>query len=223
MITDQKTMVEYYARRAEEYERIYRKPERQTDLRKIEKFLSTAFAGTRLLEIACGTGYWTQFIARSAREVFATDFNAEVLDIAKQKDYGSCKVELLQSDAYSLGNVPPDFNAGFHGFWWSHVPNQKIDNFLQTFHSKFQPGADVVMIDNAYVEGSSIPISRMDSEGNTYQIRKLQDGSEHEVLKNFPSDTALQESLKPFGKDVRVTFLQYYWIVEYAVRKNAKL
>ena len=52
---------EYYAARAGEYDRIYQKPERQVDLRKIESWLQTTLAGRAVLEIACGTGYWTQF------------------------------------------------------------------------------------------------------------------------------------------------------------------
>jgi hypothetical protein len=34
---------------------------------------------------------------------------------------------------------------------------------------------------------SNTPISRRDADGNTYQRRTLDDGSVHEVLKNFPT------------------------------------
>ena len=69
------TIRSYYARRAKEYEEIYRKPERQGDLRELEAMLGAAFSGMDVLEIACGTGYWTQFIARSAHSVHAVDVN----------------------------------------------------------------------------------------------------------------------------------------------------
>ena len=49
----------YYAQRATEYERIYLKPERQAELRALEAWLPSVFAGRRVLEIACGTGWWT--------------------------------------------------------------------------------------------------------------------------------------------------------------------
>ena len=52
-------MKEYYAARAKEYDQIYAKPERQTDLRLIEQWLPSRFEGARVLEIAAGTGYWT--------------------------------------------------------------------------------------------------------------------------------------------------------------------
>lgn len=212
-------MVEYYARRASEYERVYQKPERQADLKLLADLLTTAFAAQDVLEVACGTGYWTQSIARSARSIIATDLNPEVLDIARQKDYGSCRITFLESDAYSLANVEPHWNAGFHGFWWSHIPAQEIDTFLQAFHSKLSSNAEVVMIDNAYVEKSSTPLSRKDTYGNTYQIRRLEDGSEHEVLKNFPSSSDLCARLQLVADGLTLTHLEYYWIAEYRTKE----
>ena len=63
------SMINYYARRALEYERVYERPERQTDLRNLEQVTAEAFPGLRVLEVACGTGYWTQFAARSAASI----------------------------------------------------------------------------------------------------------------------------------------------------------
>lgn len=218
MDTARDTMIEYYAQRAAEYEHIYAKPERQADLRVMKQLLSSAFPGDLVLEVACGTGYWTQFIAKSAAAILATDCNSEVIDIARRKDFGACRVEFAETDAYRLDGITGDHTAGFHGFWWSHVPIAKIGGFLSVFHARLSPGARVVVIDNAYVEGSSTPISRQDADGNTYQIRRLQDGSEHQVLKNFPRDEHLLASLSAHATDISVKHLQYFWIAEYRTR-----
>ena len=93
------TLTGYYAKRAAEYEQIYLKPERQADLKILQAKIAAAFAGRDLLEIACGTGYWTQFAARSAKSITAIDYNEEVLRIARQKEYGNCPVTFFQSDA----------------------------------------------------------------------------------------------------------------------------
>jgi len=215
MDTAKDSMIDYYAQRAAEYERIYAKPERQADLRTLEQFLSSAFPGDHVLEVACGTGYWTQFVAKSAAAVLATDFNSEVMDLARRKDFGACRIRFAQADAYLLDGIPDGHSSGFHGFWWSHVPLAKIDRFLAVFHARLSSGAKVVMIDNAYVEGSSTPVSRQDAEGNTYQTRRLQDGTEHEVLKKFPSEAELHESLAQHAIGISVKFLQYVWIAEY--------
>jgi demethylmenaquinone methyltransferase/2-methoxy-6-polyprenyl-1,4-benzoquinol methylase len=222
MSTAEDAMVDYYAQRASEYESVYAKPERQADLQTMGQFLSRAFPGDRLLEVACGTGYWTQCVAKSAARILATDCNAEVIDLARRKDFGACRVEFAEADAYLLDGIRGGHTAGFHGFWWSHVSAAKIDAFLSVFHTRLSRGAKVVMIDNAYVEGSSTPICRRDSEGNTYQVRRLQDGSEHEVLKNFPSERDLRESLSAHAADITVRFLEYFWIVEYRTREDAE-
>ena len=73
----------------------------------------------------------------------------------------------------------------------------------------------IVALDNRYVEGSSTPMSHSDGEGNTYQRRRLSDGSEHTVLKNFPTEAQLREDLAGRAKDFQLTELEYYWLLRY--------
>ena len=209
----------YYSRRAKEYERIYEKPERQEDLAKIREKIETIFSGHTVLEIACGTGYWTEMIAKTAASVLATDFSENVLAVAKSKSYGTCKITFQQANAYSLANIDGMFSAGFCGFWWSHIPKEKIQLFLQTFHARLPENALVVFLDNRYVEGSSTAISRRDEAGNTYQIRKLKDGSSHEVLKNFPSENELKANIGKFSQNFHLEELRYYWLLSYQLKK----
>ena len=56
----------YYAARAQEYDAVYAKPERQADLRIMEDRVPDIMSGKRILEVACGTGYWTQFFGSSS-------------------------------------------------------------------------------------------------------------------------------------------------------------
>jgi ubiquinone/menaquinone biosynthesis C-methylase UbiE len=208
-------MARYYAERAKQYERIYAKPERQEDLARLRTFVEHTFTGLNVLEVACGTGYWTEVLARSAASVVATDINEEVLAIARAKSLDPQKVILRREDVYGLARPPRPFNGGLAAFWWSHVPKQRMRPFLRAFHRRFSPGAKVVFIDNAYVEGSSTPLSRRDESGDTYQLRKLDDGSEHEVLKNFPAAADLRAAVAGLATEVRVEFLKYYWTLSY--------
>ncbi len=134
------SMIGYYAERAGEYERIYQKPERQADLQKLRGFVESTFAGSDVFEVACGTGYWTEVLARSAASVVATDINEEVLAIARSKGLGQ-KVALSRGDAYALPLWPQRFTAGLSAFWWSHVPQSKLPDFLRGFHRVLAPGA----------------------------------------------------------------------------------
>ena len=211
-------MVTYYAERAAEYERIYHKPERQDDLLRLRKFVDHTFAGAEVFELACGTGYWTEILARSAASVVATDINEEVLAIARSKPIDTRTTTFQKVDAYNLPAFPKKFTAGLAAFWWSHIPKAGLRDFLQPFHRLFSPGARIVFIDNCYVEGSSTPISRTDEHGDTFQTRRLDNGTTYEVLKNFPTEAELRTAVERLASEVQVEFLQYFWILSYTLK-----
>lgn len=216
------SMAGYYAERAREYERIYQKPERQEDLQRLRAKVAAAFAGADVFEVACGTGYWSEVLAHSATTVFATDINEEVLAVARAKGIDPAKAEFHLADAYALPTVTMEFSAGFAGFWWSHIPKAEIPGFLRGFHGVLSPGAKIMFIDNVYVEGSSTPIARTDEYGNTYQLRRLDNGSTHEVRKNFPDADELRAAVENLATGVNVEFLPYYWILEYTVGETVE-
>lgn len=216
------TLLDYYARRVEEYERIYQKPERQADLGRLKAYLADLLAGHDLLEIACGTGYWTAHLAPVARAILATDAVADVLDAARSKAYPKGRVRFACADAYALDEIMGVFSAGFAGFWWSHVPKTRLASFLPTFHQRLQPGAVVVFVDNQYVAGSSTPLSETDADGNTYQERRLADGSRHRVLKNFPTQAELRHAVADAATDVAIEDFTYYWCLSYMLCEKDK-
>jgi demethylmenaquinone methyltransferase/2-methoxy-6-polyprenyl-1,4-benzoquinol methylase len=206
----------YYAQRATEYEKVYAKPERQQELATLRELLPRWFAGHSVLEVACGTGYWTEAISKTAQSIVATDINDEVLEIARRKKCGQCSVEFRKADAYSLDGIEGGYSAGFAGFWWSHIPKSRRRPFLQAFHAKLACGALVVLLENSYVHGSNSPLApTADEEGNTYSLRRLEDGSEWRVLKNFPTEAELRADLYPFATDIEYGGLRYYWWVKY--------
>ncbi|EHR73337.1 methylase involved in ubiquinone/menaquinone biosynthesis [Burkholderiales bacterium JOSHI_001] len=206
----------YYARRAREYEAIYHKPERQADLRTLEAWLPGVFANRRVLEIACGTGWWSPHGASACTQWLATDANPEVIEIARSKPLPAGKVRFALVDAYTLAELgDAKFDAAFAGFWWSHVPVKQLPDFLRTLHARLAPGSPVVFMDNRYVAGSSTPLSRTDAHGNTYQQRTLADGSTHEVMKNFPQRDEVLALLGKSARDIRWTELEFFWTLEY--------
>jgi demethylmenaquinone methyltransferase/2-methoxy-6-polyprenyl-1,4-benzoquinol methylase len=207
-------MQAYYARRAASYERVYHKPERQADLRAMEAWLGTRFVGRRVLEIACGTGWWTPHGARAALDWLATDINPETLAIARAKRMPPC-VRFAGLDAYTLAGIEGErFDAAFAGCWWSHVPLVRLPAWIETLRSKLEPGAHLVVLDNSFVPDSSTPISRRDADGNTYQQRTLDDGSVHEVLKNFPSPEQAGLLLAKHARALGRRDWTHYWALE---------
>ena len=205
----------YYARRAREYERVYAKPERQEDLAKLTTLVCELLAGRDVLELACGTGWWTERVAPVVRSLVACDTSDEVLEVAARKRYPEGRVTLTPGDAYGLHTVEGRFDAALAGFWWSHVPRPRLSEFLAGLHRRLDPGARVVFLDNRYVEGSSTPIAEHDDEGNTYQRRPLDDGSTHRVLKNFPSRDEVTELLRGHAQRMEFVELPYFWCLRY--------
>jgi SAM-dependent methyltransferase len=204
----------YYAARATQYDSVYKRPERQADLRDIEAWLEPLMRGKRVLDIACGTGYWTQFIAPAASSVTAVDASVEALEIARVRT-AHANVTFLEGDAYQLRLVSGMFDAIFVGFWFSHVPISKRMAFLDRLADISARPATAVLLDNRFVPGSSTPISRVDEEGNTFQKRRLDGGSEYEVLKNFPTEIELCELGARFGRPPRIMIWRYYWALEF--------
>lgn len=213
-------LIDYYAKRAAEYEQIYQKPERQKDLAALRSLLQEILNGRDVLEVACGTGYWTEVAAKTANSITATDINEEVLEIARSKDSGDTKVRFEKRDAFKLNSFPEKFNAGLSAFWWSHIKKPRLRDFLTGFQKALSPGALVVFVDNNYVEGSSTAVHRRDKEGNTYQLRTLDNGSQYEVLKNFPTEAELREVVNGFAVQVQFIRLTYYWFFSYYVMKD---
>jgi demethylmenaquinone methyltransferase/2-methoxy-6-polyprenyl-1,4-benzoquinol methylase len=212
------TMENYYAERAAEYESIYAKPERQADLIKLGRLLEDSLRDREVLEAACGTGYWTERFANVARSVCAFDFNREVLDIARSKPALAEKVRFITGDAYHSPEPPTPCNAGVAGFWWSHVPRFRLDEFLIGFHARLAPGARVVFFDNRFVAGSSSPIHHVDAAGDNWQRRRLTDGREFDVLKNFPTADELRTRVSPHARLVEIVVLEYFWFLSYELK-----
>ena len=204
---------QYYAKRAAVYEQVYDKPERQHELEWLRHRIPQLLAGRHVLEVACGTGYWTQFIARTAARVEACDINESVLEIAREKPIPPGRVSFFKADAVSLEGIPAGCDAAFAGFWWSHVRKSQLVKFVANLAGKVERGSRLVILDNSFAEGSSTATSRRDAEGNTYQMRTLANGEEYEVLKNFPTAQELAEAVRPVAREAHLESLKYYWLL----------
>lgn len=211
------TMQQYYRARALEYDLFYQVPERQSELALLRTWLIERTRGRTILEVAAGTGYWTEIAAPLAQAVTATDLNAETLEIAATRQLGQ-HVILRTADAYSLPHSTTIFDVGMAHLWWSHVERQKRKSFLSHFASRLRPAASLLMIDQLYVEGVTSPVSREDRWGNQYTIRKLRDGSTYEIVKNFPRPGELEETFKEMCKNISVLRLQHFWALSAQVR-----
>jgi ubiquinone/menaquinone biosynthesis C-methylase UbiE len=126
-----RTHVNYYRDRASEYDEWFFRQgrydrgeaHRQQWFAEIEEVESALFAtkpAGNILELACGTGLWTQHLAPLATHITAVDAAPEVIAL-NQNRVNSESVEYIVADLF---NWTPDrqFDFIFFGFWLSHVP-----------------------------------------------------------------------------------------------------
>lgn len=121
---------EYYAQRAAEYDQVYAKPERQEDIATVGHLVENALAGCDVIDIAAGTGFWTERFVDAARTTMACDVNEETLRVARSRRAWPKDVRFAFGDAFALDDVFGRFDAAFVGFFWSHIKLGQLDRFL---------------------------------------------------------------------------------------------
>ena len=211
------TVAHYYARNAERYHTLVEhSEERQEDLMEAGEQLAVLLSGHRVLELACGTGVWTEMIAQGAESVLATDINGEMLEVARELCEGLDNVRWRQLDVFDL---PADleqggekFTAVFMAGLWSHFTRDQQDAFLAQLKKRLGKDVLLVLVDDEYIEGESATIARTDAQGTTWQIVEDEDGSRHELPKNYPTDSALRKRLGAAGKEIKVARWEFYWV-----------
>ncbi|MCW4051552.1 MAG: class I SAM-dependent methyltransferase [Candidatus Bathyarchaeota archaeon] len=216
-------MVKYYRDRAKEYEQIYewRDPNRQEEQDKMEIELKRVFIGLDVLDIGCGTGYWTQRISETAKSIVGIDVNQAVLDIAGSKKYG-CPTEFKVMDAYKIDYPEDTFTGAIASFWLSHVLLEDIDAWIEQMHRVMKPGARVFIADNTFIEGVGGKLQTKPDDLNTYKLRTLNDGSQHLIVKNYLTTEELVETFSRHtgGVNKKNVFMgSCFWWISYTLEK----
>lgn len=212
----------YYAERASVYDETagYTDPEAEQLRIPIKARYQRMFKGHSVLEIACGTGYWTPTVAEVAKSVLAIDINPSLLSQAKDRCKHLSNVTFQVADAFTLVEVPAEFDAALGIWWWSHLPRERLRAFLAALHTKLLPGALVLFVDQLPYDGH---IRRRDSIGNTLEQRSLPDGRTFEIVKNFPREEDIRNALVGIADSVEYKERpdEKSWNVLYKVRAKS--
>jgi SAM-dependent methyltransferase len=179
----------YYRARAPEYDEVY------ADKTTWAAFLDELPITGDVLELACGSGWWTPLLARRARSVTAVDAAPEMLALARQRVRG-LPVELLAADLFAW-QPPRRYDTAFFAFWLSHVPPARFAAFWSMVGAALVPGGRACFLDTTdrareierVLRGQPAPSVR----------RRLRDGSEYRVVKVFYSPAELAARLAELG------------------------
>jgi ubiquinone/menaquinone biosynthesis C-methylase UbiE len=207
---------EYYSKRAQEYDSIYKRPikVRLKEQQIIADFIQKKFKDKFVLELACGTGFWTKYLVKSASKILASDYSLEMLQIASGL-INKKNIIFIQADAYNPPLSEPKFEGLMVNFWFSHIPKIKIKDFLEEVHKRVRKDGFVMFCDGVYREelGGKLIIKK--GEKDTYKLRKLQNGEEYEILKNYYSKEELLQIFSKYSRKLEIKYLTHFWVVGY--------
>ncbi len=199
-------MIEYYDRRAPWHDHYmsYTGNENMERLFKpiIDK-ITPLVTNKNIIEIACGTGNWTQVLAKIANSVLGIDSSPKSLEIAKEKleTFKNYKLEI--GDAYNLINIKEKYDVAFTADFFSHIPKKMISKFLDGLKNVLNPDGLVMIFEMSnkefFLENFDF---HTDADGDLVDTRQLPDGSVSEVVKNFYSENDLRELLINHSDDV---------------------
>lgn len=177
--------ISYYRARAREYDRAYA----GTEIRELLSVTAELPIAGDTLELACGTGQWTQALAAQSRSVLAVDASPEPLELARLR-VSSDNVQFSQADIFTW--LPTRrYDTVFFAFWLSHVPPEWFAKFWNVVSSALAPHGTVIFVD----EGPT----RATHEEAATAVRRVDDGREFRIVKVFYDPATLTHDLAALG------------------------
>jgi SAM-dependent methyltransferase len=200
-------LVPYYEARAREYDDWYLRRGRyahgpvhdlawQMELDAATTWLDRLPLGGEIVELAAGTGWWSALLATKG-ELHAYDAAAAPLDRARDRLVAHrLRAHLHVRDAWAAPDRAVD--ALFTGFWLSHVPRQRLGEFLAVARSWLKPGGRFAAIDSLADPASGV-IDRLPAPGPDLSRRRLADGREFTIPKVHYAPDELAAALAAAG------------------------
>jgi len=209
-------MVDYYRARAAEYDEWwYRQgrydhgPEQNGRWFAEMEEVYAAFDALQIigdvLELAPGTGIWTERLLKTADAITAVDASEEMVAVNRAK-LGSDRVSYVIADLFAW-QTDRQYDAVCFGFWISHVPAERLDGFLATVAGVLRPGGKVFFVDGRHEPTTTAKNHVLPEQGAQVMTRKLNDGRAYQIVKNFyaPDALAAQCARAGLSVDVRET------------------
>jgi trans-aconitate methyltransferase len=195
----------YYRAAASEYEdHTIDVPGQDELLSAIDSFRPTG----DVLELACGSGIWTETLLRSATTVTAVDGAPEMLARAQTRVGSGAPVRFVEADLFSW-KAERRYDAVFFGFWLSHVPEEKFASFWSLVAEALGPGGRVFFFDDNHRTETEL----IEGVNSTVVQRRLNDGTPFRVIKVPYEPADLEQRLRDLQWDIRVsgTSGPFYW------------
>jgi len=222
-----RAMVDYYEARAPEYDDWYLRRGRyergaihdaawNAELDTAGRWLDGLPWTGEIVELAAGTGWWSPLLA-SRGELSLYDTSPTALDRARERLLAhGLRAHLHVRDAWAAPDREVD--GLFAGFWLSHVPRERLAEFLALVRTWLKPGGRVSFIDSL-ADPASGAVDHP-TPAHDLAVRKLDDGRAFTIVKVFYDPAELSEALGAAGFEaIDVTTTGRFFLLATAVRR----
>jgi demethylmenaquinone methyltransferase/2-methoxy-6-polyprenyl-1,4-benzoquinol methylase len=145
--------------------------------------------GLDVLELAPGTGLWTEELLAAGATVTAVDAAPEMLDALRCR-CARPGLETVLADLFEW-RPPRRFDAVVSCFFMSHVPDARLGGFLELVASALVPAGRVFLLDSVREATSTALDHVLSGERSQTTRRRLDDGRTYEIVKVFRGDDEL--------------------------------
>ena len=155
-----------------------------------------------IVDLAAGTGWWSTLLATKG-ELSLYDGNEAPLERARERLIAhGMRAHLHVRDAWAAPDRQVD--AVFTGFWLSHVPRERLAEFLALVRRWLRPGGRYAFIDSRLDPQSSA--NDHPTPADDLSVRRLDDGREFTIVKVYYEPAELEAALHESGfESVEIT------------------
>jgi SAM-dependent methyltransferase len=178
---------------------------------KCAESLQASLAKRRVLEVACGSGRWTQFVA----DVAATDPCPALLDDGRRLHLPN--IDWLECDAFSLHKIEGTFNGACHINFMNHVPRELLPKFIDELHHRLEPDSVVFCASQRWQGSAEEPWYEKLETGDMVSLRHHDDGRPIEVVDTLFTEDLLREVLSGKTHDLQITIKPWWWWASYRI------
>lgn len=204
--------VSYYKARAHEYDEWWQRHDQydqgdeetaswQAEVTELEAALDKFAPTGSVLELAYGTGWWTQRVARHADKLTCVDASAETMEINRNR-LNKARLPIPTYHAVDLFTWEPSetYDVVFFSFWISHIPPEKFEAFWSMVGRALKPGGRVFFMDTLPNKKATYVEDKQDRNHHTPSNngiinRRMKDGSTFQIVKIFYDTEELSEHL----------------------------